>query len=389
MAATDPPAFLSVGLRPFYLGAAVFAAVAVPLWVGVRLGWHTRAPLGSALQWHVHEMLFGFAPAVMAGFLLTAVRTWTGRPTPSGTPLALLFALWALGRIAPYTAADAVWTAIDLTFLPALMIALWVPLWRARNTRNYKIVAVLFLLWVCDLSFHAGTLTSAAVSRAASMAALDLILLLMVIIGGRVIPAFSANAIAGMQPRTWPTLEKLAITAIVLIALLDALSPLLSPAVQAPFPLLLWSAALLHGLRLAGWKPWRTRANLLLLVLPLSYLWIPMHLALRAASGAPPGVMDPAAIHALAAGAMAGLMMSMMTRSALGHTGRPLRAGWPEGVCFGAVHLAAAVRVAAVWLPGHLYAGVLTASATLWVLAFATFAIAYTPRLLQPRLPPS
>ncbi|HEY5647433.1 MAG TPA: NnrS family protein, partial [Pseudomonadales bacterium] len=155
-------AFLSVGFRPFYLGAALFAALAMPFWTVAFLGGSALPSHLSPYTWHVHEMLFGFAPAVMAGFLLTAARNWTGLPTSAGSSLAALFTLWLLGRAAPLFCPPAVAAAVDLAFLPVLAGTLAIPLWRARNTRNLFVIAVLLVLWVANALFHRSLLDATA-----------------------------------------------------------------------------------------------------------------------------------------------------------------------------------------------------------------------------------
>lgn len=387
MQATGPIPFLSFGFRPFYLGAAVYAALAVPLWVWAWLGGGPMPQGVAPYAWHVHEMLFGFAAAVIAGFLLTAARTWTGQPMPQGAELAGLFLLWASARVCLLAGWQTIGLMLDLLFLPVLAVRLAVPLWRARNHRNLFVVAVLLLLALANALYHGvqqGVLR-VGFGPVAVTVALDVLMLLMTIIGGRVIPAFSANAIPGLQPRRWPALEVLVIGAAVLLIVVDGSQPWLGSAAEPLLGVLLWAAAGAHLLRLAGWRVWRTAGNPLLAVLPLSYLWIPAHLALRAGLGGEPGVVPSLAAHALTVGAMGGLMLAMMTRSALGHTGRPLRAGAVELACFAAVHAAALVRVL-----GPLWAGAaqitwLSLSALLWSVAFATFALGYLPILTRPR----
>lgn len=390
MASQSPSAFLSIGFRPFYLGAALFAALSVPLWIVAYL---FAAPLPTAYPayvWHMHEMLFGFGPAVMAGFLLTAVRSWTGRMTPSGGSLAGLFGVWVLGRLAPFTGSGLLYALVDSAFLPCLAAVLSVPIWRSGNFRNAFVIAILTTLWVCNLTFHAAVLGGIAAPhmQTSITVAADIVLLLMIIIGGRIIPAFSANAVRGLEPQTWPVLELASIGLVLLITLLDIANPIASDAMRSAQTLLLYAAAAAHFLRLIGWRAWRTRTNVLLLVLPLSYLWIPVHLLLRGYLGGMPGVLTPVAAHALFVGAMAGLMLSMMTRSALGHTGRPLKAGPTEVACFMFIQLAAILRVAGPWILPDQAELPIALSAILWCAAFATFAFAYAPILFRPRVEP-
>lgn len=368
--------FLKVGFRPFYLGAGCFALLAVPLWITTYLTGRIPAGLSDPLGWHAHEMVFGFAPAVIVGFLLTAARNWTGRPTASGVGLLILFALWLTGRLLNLLHAGPAAALVDAAFLLAAAAAIGVPIWQARNRRNAFVVVLLIGLGAASFTHHAalnGWLDQLP-PGIATILALDLILILMTVIGGRVIPAFSGNAVASLQPKSWPLVEALAIALPVLLLAGDAMS--LEPAYLS---WLAWAAALAHALRLAGWQPWKTRGNVLLLALPLAYAWIPVHLALR-------GAASPYATHALTVGAMAGLMLAMMTRSALGHTGRTLKAGLSETVIFTAIHLAALARVAGpLLLPSGYRAWILTAG-ILWTLSFATFVAAYWPMLTRPRV---
>jgi uncharacterized protein involved in response to NO len=374
-------AFLSIGFRPFYLGAALLAALAVPLWVVAVLSPEARPWLpgqvpGDALSWHAHEMIFGFAPAVIAGFLLTAVRNWTGRPTPEGGRLAALALLWLAGRVLNLLDPGPLAVLVDAAFLPVLAGVLASPLWQARNTRNAFVVVLLLVLGVANL-LHALTIRgwlAAPSPRLITSGALDLILLLMVVIGGRVVPAFSANAVTDLQPRRWPLIEGLAIGGIGLILVAD-----LAGWSGTPVTWLLRALAVVHLVRLLGWQPWKTRADPLLLVLPLAYLWIPLHLLLRAE-------LPAVATHAMTVGAMASLMLAMMTRSALGHTGRPLRAGGPELVSFIAIQVAALCRVFGPVLAPGAYDFWIAAATVGWSTAFGAFVLAYWPRLTRPRI---
>ena len=393
--------FLSIGFRPFYLGAAIFACLAMPLWMLVALNVVPAAtgPAGSTplllpdLNWHRHEMLFGFAPAVIAGFLLTAVRNWTGLTTPAGGRLAALFGLWVAGRIAnlPWFSGSGMGAGlaalVDLSFLPVLAVCLGIPLWRSRNRRNAFVLLILLGLAFANVLFHAdrfGWFTVMPGPKAVTVA-FDLIGILMIVIAGRVTPAFSANAIAGLEPRRWPLVEGLAIGIPVLILLVDLLASATDIWIDG-YRWLLWLAGGTHLVRLLGWQPWRTINNPLLLALPAAYAWIPIHFLLRAWLDGAPGVIPPVATHALAVGAMGSLMLAMMTRSALGHTGRALRARSAELVCFGAIHVAALARVAGPLAVPEAHQWWLLIASAAWTVAFATFAIAYLPILTRVRL---
>ena len=377
----------SIGFRPFYVGAAIFAALAVPAWYGAYAGWlPLHGPL-PGLVWHAHEMVFGFAPAVIGGFLLTAVRAWTGRLTPEGSALAALVALWIAARLLLLTGPDALAVAVDLAFLPLLATALAVPLWRSANWRNAFVVPLLLGLWALSAAHHGayrGWVDPVWALRSQTVA-MDLVALLLTVIGGRIIPNFSANAVPGLAPRRWPVVEVLAIGSLALVVLLE-LTGLADRLPLWAMRALFAGAGAIQLVRLLGWKPWATRGNLLLLVLPLGYVWLPVHLLLRAFLDFVPGVMSPLALHALSTGAMAGLMLAMMTRSALGHTGRPLTAGRGEAFVFASIHLAALTRVAGPLLWPAAYVNWLGISALLWMLAFGAFAVVYAPIVARPRL---
>jgi len=370
-------ALLSLGLRPFYLlGAA--AALTVPLWALVYL--HGR-PLGPVdLAWHAHEMVFGFAPAVIAGFLLTAAANWTGRTTATGGALAALAGLWLAGRvgIATGTAAGAV---VAAAFLPALAIVIARPILASRNQRNYGVVAVLATLATFDATYLlAGFGAIDGVwQRAAAQGALGVVALLVAFIGGRVIPAFTANAVPDARPRRILALDAAALGGLALLAALDVASaagwswPGLVPALCAVL-------ALLHALRLALFEPWKTRHNRLLVALPLGYLWIVVYLAMRASGS------SLLATHALTVGAIAGMMIAMMTRSALGHTGRALTAGPFETTALLLVHVAALVRVVGPAIDAGAYAIWIGVSSVLFAAAFVTFLVRYVPILFRARV---
>jgi uncharacterized protein involved in response to NO len=276
---------------------------------------------------------------------------------------------------------------VDVAFLPVLAAVLTLPLWRSGNARNAFIGPLLLMLGALNALHHgafAGWVHPGWSDRAV-VVALDLVALLIAVIAGRVIPAFAANAIAGLKPRRWRAVEVTALGGLLAVAVLDA-----TPAAAA-LPAEAWRAlllllALVHALRLFGWRPWATRRNVLLVALPLAYGWLPVHLLVRALADPLPGSMASPALHALTVGVMAGMMLAMMTRSALGHTGRPLIAHAPEIIVFAAIHAAALARVLGplAWpAAGAAWLGAATAA---WLLAFGMYAASYAPLLLRPRV---
>ena len=378
--------FLALGFRPFYLFAALFAVVSIPLWIVSFSGiWHWTGYL-QGMNWHSHEMLFGFAVAVMSGFLLTAVRNWTGLPTPSGAALAALAGLWVLGRILIWTGPEQLSAFVDVAFLPVLGITLALPVLKSGNQRNLKILLILMMLFLANCAYHLASLgkIESLYMHLAITVTLDLFTILMAIVGGRVIPAFTANAVKSARPRRSLVVEVSAFGALLLILI----GHLLKPAFALPDTLwliLFIFAAGAHIIRLALWEPFKTLTNPLLLMLPMAYAWIPLSFAVRAfsmLSKSPQAAAD----HALAVGAIGGLMLAMMMRSALGHTGRDLVAGKIEIFAFAAIQIAAIVRVtAALAIPG-VYREALVTAAFFWSLAFLIFLLKYGSVLTQPRI---
>ena len=369
-----------LGFRPFYLLASTFAAVSILLWALQFTGF-LGAPYLSGPLWHAHEMLFGFALAVVVGFLFTAGRNWTGRPTPTGGTLAALALLWLLGRVlvlTPWSWASAV---ANTAFPLAAALALAIPFIAARNRRNYFFLALLALLALATLSIHLDQLGLVALPAWASLQlALDVMLFIVCVMGGRVIPMFTNNGVPGAGAGRHAVLEKLALGSVLALLAADALQvPTAAVAVIAAL------GAAAHAARWTLWRPWKTLATPLVWVLHLAYAWIPAHLALRACAAL--GWIGPSpATHALTTGAIGGLVMGMMTRTARGHTGRPLRADRCDVAAYVLVAAAAFVRVLVpLGAPALLREAVL-ASGTLWSAGFAVYAFAYWKVLTRPRL---
>jgi uncharacterized protein involved in response to NO len=373
-------ALWSLGFRPFYLLASAFAAASILLWICQYTGHLPSAYLRTPM-WHGHEMLYGYTVAVMAGFLLTAVRNWTGEPTPVGPALMALALLWVAGRVlvlTPYAMAAAV---VNAAFPVAIAIAIGVPLVQVRNRRNYFFIALLLLLGVAVLVFH---LSAQAMlpwpERASLQVGLDVMLFVLAVMGGRVIPMFTNNGVPGAQATRHPWVEKLALGSVLALIGADLL-----PVPASIIALLAFGAAIVHAARLYRWQPWRTATAPMVWVLHLAYAWIVIYLILRglAAMGV---VAELFAVHALTIGAIGGMTIGMMTRTARGHTGRPLTADRFEVACYILVALAAAIRVfGGMWLPG-VYVATIVVSGLCWSTAFALYAVRYWPVLTRSRL---
>lgn len=376
-----PPevALFELGFRPFYLLASAFAAVAMVTWLSVLTGW-VEMPM-PAVWWHAHEMIFGFVVAVIVGFLFTAARNWTGIDTPAGIPLALLALLWLAGRVGMAFDGGPVTTIIDVAFLPGATMALARVLWKAKSRRNYFIVGILSLLSTANLVFHMAASAIIAIDPLQTLhLALAVIVVLETVIGGRVIPSFTASAIRGVRQWQDPTWNYAAIAATALSLFSWALFP------EAQWPAVLSLAAVVLQLRRSlGWNPWAARHEPILWILHVSHLWIPLGLLLLAGS-ALGWLPRSAGIHALTIGATGGLIMGMITRTALGHTGRMIAVGPVEVTAYAFIEIAAVMRVLTVAaIPAASGLGIHSA-ATLWTLAFALYFWRYLPWLLRPRI---
>ena len=371
------PALFALGFRPFYLLAAAFAAVAVPAWVAAQAGWPLPARID--LLWHVHEMVFGFALAVVVGFLYTAGYNWTKLWTPRGWRLAAIAGVWMAGRVAMLAAPPVVAAAVDVVFLPIAAVPLYRVLKRSGNRRNLFLVGLLALLALANACYHAAALGWVGVNPLTPVhAAIMLIVVIEIVIGGRVIPMFTRNAVPDTQPVQDARRDKWALAPTVLAGAAWTFG--LPAPVTASLALF---AAVGQGVRLIGWQPWRTWRNPLLWILHVSYGWIPLGFLLLALAQF--GVVGAsAALHVLTVGALAGLIMGMITRTALGHTGRPLRAGRGECLMFVLVQAAVVLRFAAAVLPSWRTTCLVLATAC-WSAAFLAYLAVYVPYLSAPR----
>ena len=360
-------ALFALGFRPLYLLAGAFAALSVPLWALQYAGW---LPGGNPL-WHAHEMLFGYAFAVISGFLLTAVRAWTGRPTPSGAPLAAIAGVWLLARIVGFFSLPAAALA-DALFAIAVAWGIGRPIYASRN-RNWYFILFVLALGAASVAF------AAANPRIALAVGLDVVLLVVTIMGGRVIPAFTNSAVPGARARRNRWVEYGSLGSVLLLLFLDALQWQLSAAV------LCLLAAGLHAARVALWAPLATRGRPILWILHLSYAWVAVHLVMRGLAGFDL-VLPGLATHALTVGVIGGLTLGMMTRTSRGHTARPLKVGAWELAAYVLVHAAALVRVLLPLILPAAHVGFIQLSAALWFAAFAVFTVVYYPILSRPRL---
>lgn len=370
----------ALGFRPFYILAAALSVLAVPVWLAQYLGW-LKGAANIGLAWHMHEMVFGMAIAVIVGFLFTAARNWTGLPTPRGRHLAALALVWLAGRVAMLLAPPLLAALVDALFLPLAAWPLYRVISKSGNLRNMFLVVLLSLLTLANVLFHAASLGWLALSPVTPVhAAILIIVIIESVIGGRVIPMFTTNGAPGVKPVVRPRHDQLA------LALVGAASA--AWVAGAPGPLsaaLCLLAACAVALRLIGWKSHRTLHVPLLWILHLSYAWIPIGFVLLGLAALGIGQASTA-IHALVVGSMAGLIIGMMTRTTLGHTGRALKAGRFEAAMYLLIQAGALARVLAAFVPGQWRDAALLASGVFWTGAFALYLVVYTPYLLKARI---
>lgn len=385
------PRLFSYGFRPLFLCAALSGPLLVALWIAALRGWLPGfAPALPLVTWHGHEMLFGFVGAAIGGFLLTAVANWTRRPPVAGLRLALLVVAWLAARVV--FAADPelgpmFLLAIDVAYWLLLALFLGVEVVAARNRRNYPIVVIVALFVVLVVLFHADAVFGAQLgSQAVALRGmLGLVCLLIAVIAGRIVPAFTANwlrARGGLGPglahgtavpAAFGPLDGIAVAGLAGAALAYAMAPR-----SALTGVLLLAAGVLQLLRLARWQGHRTFPEPLLLVLHAGYGWLGLGLVLLGSGVLWPAIAPGAGLHGIAVGAMAGLIVAVSSRAALGHTNRPLRAGPALTTAFVLLQLAALARVATDWFG----AGWLYVAAGLWIAAFLVYLGRLAPVLL-------
>jgi uncharacterized protein involved in response to NO len=378
--------FLSYAFRPFFLAAAGWSAIAIALWIATLTAGLRLPTRFDPLNWHIHEMLFGFVLAAVAGFLLTAIPNWTGRRPVSGALLGSLVGLWLLARIdamacewvAPWLA-----ISIDIGFPLALAVVVAGEIIAARNRRNYPIIAPVVVLGAANLLMDLSLEGFGVLGSYGWRLALAAILILVSVIGGRIVPTFTRNWLLHRRKD-----GLLSPTGVIDRASLGVLHAALMVWVFIPTAsitgFILLAGAALNLWRLLRWRGTETRSEPLLLILHIGYGWLVLGVAALGVATLDTTFPLSAAIHALTAGAIGTMILAVMTRVTRGHTGRELTADIATNVIYGLVILAAAVRVAAT-LDGDARA-LLLASAALWISAFGLFVVRYAPLVLRPRV---
>ncbi|MFQ3458541.1 NnrS family protein [Bradyrhizobium sp. UFLA01-814] len=370
----------SYGFRPFFLFGAIQAGVMIPLWLAVFAGDVSPPTVFAPLDWHVHEMLFGYVAAVIAGFLLTAVPNWTGRPPIRGPRLAVLFSTWLAGRLTVSFSATIGWraaVAVDGLFLLLLAFAATREIVAGRKWSNLMVVAIVIVLAAANIAFHVEAHLE-GIAAYSARAGIAVVVTLISVIGGRIVPSFTGNWLAsrgnGRMPATFSRFDAVAVmTGAAALAIW-----VVAPSGRIVASVLGWAGAL-HLIRLARWAGERTLSDRLVLILHLAYAFIPagFFLAALTALGI---VASGAGVHAWTGGAIGTMTVAVMTRASLGHTGQPLEASRTTQALYLAVVTAALARVCASLEPSHADV-LLPLAGAAWTLAFLGFALTYA-RLL-------
>ena len=372
----------SYGFRPFFLGASVFAALAVPLWIMILAGDNDIALDLPAREWHVHEMVFGFLPGVMTGFLLTAIPNWTDRPPLRGIPLMLLFALWLAGRLALATpwVHPLLSAIIDGAFLVVVAIIVWREIAVGRAWTRLPIGFLISLYALANIMFHVLFLRSQATDLPERMA-LAFVMVLLALIGGRITPGFTEAFLAdqGMteQPAPFSRIDGLSIILVVGAAIAWIAYPK-----TAATGWIFLAAGLINFVRVLRWYGWRTWREPLVLILHLGYSWLVISLLMIGGAILGFGLSELDAVHALTTGAVGVMTLAVMTRASLGHTGRPKQAGIFTILIYLMVNVGAILRVLGPSV-GSSKIFMLSMAAICWSGAYMVFVMVYGPMLLR------
>jgi len=391
MTTAAPPRTIALdqlGFRPFFLFGAMFAIISVAVWLTITA--YNINPIAitqlTPFTWHAHEMIYGYAIAVISGFLLTAVRNWTRMPTVFGMALLLLVLLWALARLMPFVPhplALHTMAVLDLGYNGALCLAVLHPIIRARHYRSLGVWIILIFLLLANLMFYLGLLGELDNDVSLGLyTGLYLIITLILILGRRVIPMFIQNGVGypvTLTNRRWVDISSLLLIPVFIIAAVFLQQPIIT-AISATL------LALLHGLRLAGWHTAGIWKIPLLWILYLAYGWIVLGFVITAAA-AVFGLDSRLALHAFAYGGIAMMTLGMMARVTLGHTGRNI-ANSPPSLkwVFAALFIGGVLRIIMPMIAPAAYPIWITASQVLWLLAFAVFIVVFAPMLLQARV---
>jgi uncharacterized protein involved in response to NO len=382
----EGPALFSAGFRPFFLASALWAALAVPLWLMMFGGARDVPTVLAPMTWHVHEMVYGYGAATLAGFLLTAIPNWTGRLPLQGGPLVALVALWSAGRVVllvPPVGAVAA-TLVDLAFPVAFLAVVAREIITGRNWRNLPMVAALAALLIGNSLVHAESLGIWASADAGNRLGIATLLMLISLVGGRIVPSFTRNwlvkALPGaIEPAPFDRFDRavLALTALALVLWVIVPEALASAVAE-------FAAGLALAARLGRWRGAPTWREPLVLILHLGYGWLAFGLVLLGLDGFVPLLPPTVNACSAAVGAIGTMTLAVMTRASLGHTGRALAAGRGTVAVYALVTVAAILRLGAP-LAGSRYLLLLALAGAAWSGAFGLFVLLYAPALARPR----
>jgi uncharacterized protein involved in response to NO len=376
----------SYGFRPFFLLGSIYAGLAILVWLPMFFGEITLSSAFAPRDWHVHEMLFGYLPAVITGFLFTAIPNWTGRLPIRGRPLMGLVAVWLAGRLCVTLSAHTGWLAamlVDASFLLLVAAAASREILAGRNWRNMKVVILLLLLLAANTAFHLEAHLEGAADVSIRLG-IAVVVLLITLIGGRIVPSFTRNWLVRENPGRLPAPFGRFDIAAIAVGALALLSWIVSPAGIVTAGIMVM-AGLLHLVRLARWAGDRTGRERLLLILHIGYAFVPVGFLLNAAA-ALGQIPTSAGVHAWMAGAAGVMTLAVMSRATLGHTGQQLTASLATQAIYAAVIVAAISRICAVLEPANSM-GLLHVAAFSWAAAFIGFALVFGPLLIGSRKP--
>ena len=377
-----------LGFRPFFLGGAVFSIIAITMWLLMYKGAVSFSPYGGGYWWHIHEMIFGFGSAIIAGFLLTAVQNWTGIPSIKGKPLAALFFLWLLGRIVlfmPELLGTTLSALIDLSFLLAVAYALAKPILAIKQYRNLFFVPLLVMFTIANSEMHLASTYPQSVSVSYSgYAGVLLVIFLMSVMSGRVVPMFTANGTQTAKATPVPLLDKLANGSLLLAMLMLLLHPFIG-FVPMVFGAILIFSGLFQLIRWLRWRPWITLGVPLLWSIHFSIKFVWFGLILLGFSYIIDEIPSNHAWHLLTVGGMGGIILAMISRVSLGHSGRPLTPPKMMSVAFAFISISAMIRVFGPWLLPEKTLLFIDISGFCWLVSFGLFAFYYGPMLLKAR----
>ena len=377
---------LQNSFRPFFIVAGIWATLAVPFWILNYFGLLIVADNFDILLWHQHEMLYGFIAAAITGFILTAIPNWTGRLPIKNKPLGFLVFLWIVGRIGflTITIFDVKVTALmDLPFLIVLVLVILREIVSGKNWRNLPVIILISLFTLGNILVHLQLLDVIESAELGIRLSIFVLSILLALIGGRIVPSFTRNWLSQNQVNRFPSragiFDKVCLVSLVVFVIAQIITPY-----HQLTSLLALLAGLLHGIRLIRWKVWLTLSEPLIWILHVGYMWLSVALVLIGLAGLTDFVPYTSSYHALTIGAFSTMILGVMTRVSLGHTGRTLKATFGTTTIYVFITIASVLRVSESFLNDSRNL-ILSFSGIFWTLSFALFVFIYFPILTQPR----